>query len=146
MRASAEAASLLYRMAGLPDVAFEPQFSDVPADAWFGDAVNWAHANGIVQGIGDGRFMPDAWITRQEMALILYRYAASMGRDMTIHGGAALEFPDANDISDWAFYAMTWAVHNGLVRGNDTGALNPFGTANRAEAVVLMQRFVNMTQ
>jgi len=138
----AAAVTLLYRIAGLPDVAIGPEFIDVPGDQWFSDAVTWAHDRGVVQGVGDGQFAPHDPVTREQFAVMFYRYAEAMGCEVTIPAGFALDFPDARYVSDWALDGMRWAVHRGLIRGNDQGVLMPQGTATRAECAAILQRFV----
>ena len=115
-------------------------FTDVAADAWYADAVNWAAAKGIVNGYGDGTFGPEDAITREQMAVLLYNYARFKGEDMTASADLS-GFTDGDQVSDWAEYAMKWAVAEGLMNGSNN-ALNPLGTASRAEAAqVLMNCF-----
>ena len=142
MLTRAEAAVMLYRVAEEPAVTFVPIFSDVAAGRWYSDAVTWASERGIVRGLGDGRFAPDVPITRQEMATILHRFAIYLSQNMAVSSGSTLDFPDAYQISDWASEAKHWAVYNGLFQGTDEGLLLPLGTANRAEAAVLLMRFI----
>ncbi|MCL2842602.1 MAG: S-layer homology domain-containing protein [Oscillospiraceae bacterium] len=138
----AMAVTILYRMAGEPAVSFEEVFSDVAPGRWYSDAVIWAHSNGVVQGVGGGRFAPMSNITREQMATILYRFAADQGHDVTLSSSVTLDFPDANRISHWARVEMEWAVYHQFMRGTDAGALNPNGNATRAEAATLLMRFV----
>ena len=115
-------------------------FTDVAADAWYADAVNWAAAKGIVGGYGNGKFGPEDSITREQMAVILYNYAKFKGEDMTATADLTA-FSDGAQVSDWAEYAMKWAVGEKLINGSNN-ALNPLGTASRAEvAQVLMNYF-----
>ena len=114
-------------------------FTDVAADAWYADAVNWAAANSIVGGYGNGAFGPEDSITREQMAVILYNYANFKGYDMTSSGDLAA-FTDGTQVSDWAEYAMKWAVAEGLIQGSNN-ALNPQGTASRAEVAQILANF-----
>ena len=114
-------------------------FTDVAAGAWYADAVNWAAANGIVGGYGNGKFGPEDSITREQMALILYNYANFKGYDMTATTDLT-SFSDDEKVSDWAEYAMKWAVAEGLINGSNN-ALNPLGTASRAEVAQILMNF-----
>ena len=137
----AMAVTILHRMAGEPVVLSTPSFSDVKPDQWYSDAVVWAHNRGVVQGVGDGRFAPAVSITREQLAVILYRFAFTEGHDVTVASGAVMDFPDANLISDWARAEMEWAVYHGLMRGTNAGTLNPQGNATRAAAATVSMRF-----
>ena len=118
----------------------EGSFTDVTADAWYAGAVNWAAANGIVGGYGNGKFGPEDSITREQMAVLLYNYAKFKGEDMTATADLSA-FSDGDQVSGWAEYAMKWAVGEKLISGSNN-ALNPLGTASRAEvAQVLMNYF-----
>ncbi|MBR2521189.1 MAG: S-layer homology domain-containing protein [Oscillospiraceae bacterium] len=120
----------------------ENPFADVPDDEWYTNAVIWASENGIVKGTTKG-FEPDAPVTREQMATMLYRYAKYLGLDVS--GSAPLGgFPDGGEVSDWAREAMQWAVSAGLFRGNTDGTLNPTGNVSRAEVATLLQRMVRL--
>ena len=137
----AAVATILHRLAGEPAVTFAPIFSDVVADRWYTNAVIWAAQSGIVSGIGDGRFAPNANITREQFATMLHRYAAFMDYDMS--APALGSHPDSDTISSWAEEAMGWAVYHHLITGTDTqGTLDPGGTATRAQCAVILQRFI----
>lgn len=95
---------------------------------YYTDAVEWASANGIVGGYGNGRFGPNDPITREQMAAILYRYAAY--KEYDVSGAADLSgYSDASSISSYARVAMQWANHSGLVNG--TSGCHPFSTGQR---------------
>ncbi len=128
--------AILYRMAGSPAVHGEAPFSDVADDAWYADAALWASGKGVVSG-SDGQFLPDGALTREQLAVMLYRASApeDSGGAMGLAG-----YEDAGDISDWAYAAMQWAVRTGLINGID-GKLAPQGSATRAQLAVLMQRY-----
>ena len=115
-------------------------FADVPEGAWYTEAVTWANEAGIVKGTGAG-FAPNAPVTREQIAAMLYRYAACLGLDTEAR--APLDaFSDADKTADWAQDAMQWAVSAGLFRGNADGTLNPKGRATRAEVAALLQRMM----
>lgn len=131
--------TMLYRMEGEPGV-FGRSFSDVPGGAWYENAVIWASANGIATGYEDGSFRPEAVITREQLATILYRYATQKGYDVT--GRAELsQFSDAGNISAYAETAMSWAKSAGIITGSDWGGVSPTNTATRAEVAAMLMRF-----
>lgn len=131
-------ASVLYRLEGGPE-AEDAGFSDVSADAWYADAVNWAVSVGVVAGYGDAFGANDA-ITREQLAAILCNYAAYMGEDVS--SGAALDgYSDAASVSDWAGESVEWAVAEGLLSGVTNDELAPQGSATRAQVAAMLQRF-----
>ena len=130
-------AQTLYAMSGKPAVKAESTFTDVAANAWYADAVNWAAEKGYVSGVGDGKFAPDASVTREQMALILYRYAGSPDAS----GMAQKEFADSSSVSAYAVDAIRWAVHEGLISGMENNTLAPQGTATRAQVAQILMNF-----
>lgn len=131
-------ASVLYRLEGGPE-AEDAGFSDVSADAWYADAVNWAANVGVVAGYGDAFGANDA-ITREQLAAILCNYAAYKGEDVS--SGAALDgYSDAASVSDWAGKSVEWAVAEGLLSGVTNNELAPQGSATRAQVAAMLQRF-----
>ena len=135
--------TVLYRLEDTPAVKGVWQFTDVEAGKWYTGAVEWASENGIVNGVGNDLYAPNADVTREQIATMLYRYAKYLGRDVS--GRASLDkFHDGDQVSDWAKEAMQWAVKLGIFQGDDTGALNPKNNATRAEVATLMQRIVAM--
>ena len=130
-------AQTLYAMSGKPAVKAESTFADVAANAWYADAVNWAAEKGYVSGVGDGKFAPDASVTREQMALILYRYAGSPDAS----GMAQKEFTDSSSVSAYAVDAIRWAVHEGLISGMENNTLAPQGTATRAQVAQILMNF-----
>lgn len=135
--------TILYRLEGAPAASTQKVFSDVSYNSWYGAAVSWAAANGIVEGYEDGTFRPNTAITREQLAAILYRYAAYAG-DWTVDyyvDSVLGSFGDSGTISGYAVKAMNWAVAEGLINGMD-GALNPRGTATRAQAAAILYRFL----
>ena len=119
---------------------FNGSFTDVAADEWYADAVNWAAECGIVNGFGDGTFGPEQNITREQMAQILMNYAKYKGYDMTAKGDVSV-FTDAAEISGWAQDAVSWAVGEKLLSGKGNGILDPAGTATRAEVAQIFMNF-----
>ena len=134
-------AQILYNMAGKPRVA-NCVFVDVPSRAWYYDAVTWAAANGIVSGYGNGLFGPNDPITREQLATMLYRYEQSQGGGFVNDWAFLLDYPDRDKVSGYAYEALCWCTMNGIITGMDGGTLNPQGTATRAQAAVMLVRFV----
>ncbi|MFR8429752.1 CehA/McbA family metallohydrolase [Evtepia sp.] len=130
--------TILYRLEGEPAVTGEAGFDDV-GDTWYTDAVIWAAANDIVNGIGDNQFGPENTLTREQLVTMLYRYAQNKGYDVTASADLS-GYPDAGQIQSWAQDAMTWAVAEGIVEGMD-GNLNPAGHATRAQIATILMRF-----
>ena len=128
---------MLYNCAGRPAVEAEARFSDVPQDAWYAAAMNWAVKRGIVRGFEDGTFRPDQPVTREELAVMLWRYAGSPAV-----ADAALPFGDAAKASEWALDALRWAVKQGILNGKGNGVLDPQGLATRAEAAKMLRTFI----
>ena len=130
--------AILYRQEGGATAA-DAGFTDVAAGDWYADAVNWAASGGIVAGFEDDTFQPNAAITREQMASILYRYAAYKGRDVS----ARTELSGYSDApSPWAESVMQWAVAEGLLNGVSDNALQPQGQATRAQVAAILQRFL----
>ena len=132
---------VLYRMAGTPDMAGrESSFTDVSADSWYGAAVIWASENGIVNGVGGGLFDPDASLTREQMAMMLYRFAGYLGSNTEKRADLSA-YGDADAVSAAAQDAMAWAVAEGLVNGRSAAELAPKAGATRAELATILFRF-----
>ncbi len=132
--------TILWRLEGSPRASGNSHFADVSENAYYGQAVKWAVENGIVMGYGDGFFGPDDSVTREQLASILYRYAAYRKYDMSAAGSLS-DFKDAALVSGWARKQMQWAVTKGLISGRDNGTLDAGGLATRAEAAAILMRF-----
>ena len=134
-------AVVLHRMAGSPAPTAESAFADVAAGEWYSDAVAWASSAGIVTGYTDtNTFMPGKPITRQEIAVMLHRFAHYTGKESEARANIS-NYPDALEVSGFSSEAMQWAVAHELVKG-DKGNLNPQGTTNRAECSTMIQRYL----
>ena len=133
--------TILWRQAGSPTVDYTMNFTDVEDGVWYTEAVRWAAAEGVVKGYSDTVFAPNDTVTREQLAVILYRYAESKGYDMSAKGDLTT-FTDGANTSSWATEAMEWAVGSGLLTGKDGGKLDPTGTATRAEVATILMRFV----
>ncbi len=134
--------TILHRLEDDPAAA-SSSFTDVQAGAWYTGAVGWASANGVVGGFGDGRFGPDEAITREQLAVILYRYANLKGLNVSASDTLS-GFNDSASVSSYAHDAVCWAVGSGLISGKGDGILDPGGSATRAEAAAILMRFCQM--
>ena len=134
--------TILWRLEGEPAVGSSGKFRDVPAGMWYSGAIEWAAANGIVDGYGNGTFGPGSTITREQMAVIMWRYAQYKGMDTSDGTNAGIaSYTDTGAISTWAVPAMQWACTNGLINGTGSGILNPAGHATRAQTAAILYRF-----
>lgn len=138
----AQFATILYRMEGEPDVEGGKTFPDVPAGAFYSKAVTWASSEGVISGYLNGNFGSTDDITREQMAVMMYRYAEYKGYADYLDS-ADLNFPDAASVSEFAVQAMKWAVGVGLISGNQDGTLAPQGNASRAVCATIIQRFLS---
>ena len=136
----AMAAQLFYNLEGKPTVTGDSTFSDVTSGHWAVDAITWAAQNDIVAGIGGGLYDPDSNVTREQFAVMLYKYARFKGYDLTATGDLT-QFPDAGSISSWAETALSWANGNGLINGHENGTIDPKGSTIRAQAASIMANF-----
>jgi len=125
--------TVLGRKSGVPDTdPTSTSFSDVKTTDWFAPYVEWAAANGIVSGVGGGKFDPNVKISREQMATILYRYAQKTGNTTTVDESRYKAFSDTAKVSGYAVQGMKWATTHGILNGSD-GKLDPKGTATRAQ-------------
>lgn len=132
---------ILYNLEGKPK-GTAANFSDVQADAWYAEAVGWAASNKVVTGYADGTFRPNAAVTREQAAAILYRYAQSKSIDVSVGENTnILSYVDVQQASEYAIPALQWAVGAGVLNGKNGGRLAPTGTATRAEIAAIMQRW-----
>jgi len=130
----AQLAQILYNRAGRPGVTAGGGFADVPPDSWYADAVAWAAAQGIAGGYSNGTFGPNVPITREQFAVMLWRY-----HQQPAAAGRELPFSDANQAGSWALDALRWAVENGILNGRGDGILDPTGLTSRAEAAQMLK-------
>ena len=114
------------------------RFEDVDASMYYSTRINWATENGIVSGTGTGKFSPEASVTREQVATILYNYAKRTGNDTSFQGDAYYSFADTNRVSSYAVDAMKWATHHQILSGSD-GKLDPQGTATRAQVAAIFR-------
>lgn len=139
-------AQVIANLEGIDLTAFaasSPTFADTTAAHWGFAAIQWAVSEGIIQGMGDGSFAPDAPVTREQMATMLHRYAQARG--INLPQGASAPFADQGSISYWAATAVANIQAAGIVRGRDDGRFDPQATATRAEVAAIFARFLDIT-
>jgi uncharacterized repeat protein (TIGR02543 family) len=132
--------TVLWRMAGKPSASGASAFQDVASGAYYAQAVAWAAENGIVLGYGNGNYGPDDSITREQMAVILYRYAKYKGYDVSVGEETnILSFEDFSEVSEYAIPALQWACGAELIQGSGN-KLMPRDGAVRAQAAEIFTR------
>lgn len=132
--------TVLYRMANPEENAYSHNFADVTSNQWYSEAVAWAASKGIVNGVNEKEFAPDRNITREQMAVIIYRFAKIQGYD--VEGKADItRFSDSEKISDWALDALGWANNSGVINGLSENILSPESTSTRAQVATILMRF-----
>ena len=137
----AQLVTVLYRMAGQPEVTGENPFTDVPDGQWYTDAVLWAAENGITDGTSETTFSPNDALTREQMATFLYRFANfEAGEPIEVTGDLS-GYTDADLVADYAVDAMTWAVGEGVISGIGNNTLAPDNTASRAQMATVLTRY-----
>lgn len=135
----AQIVTILWRLAGEPS-ALTGAFTDVPAGEYYSTAVAWASRQGIVTGVGNNRFEPNSNITREQLAVILYRYAQDAGYSTTA-SGSITGYYDYARVNGYARTALQWAVGTGLITGTSSTTLSPQDTATRAQVATILMRF-----
>jgi hypothetical protein len=134
---------VLHRLEGTPPPAKSSEFADVESGQWYTDGIAWAAEKGIVNGVEDDKFAPDAKITREQIAAIMHRYAVYKGYDVSVGESTnILSYDDFDKISEYAIAPVQWAVGSGLVKGKTASTLNPEDNATRAEIAVILHRFI----
>jgi len=132
--------TVIYRMENPLPHDGEMPFGDVDRDKWYYDAVSWAFENGIVQGISKSEFAPNDEVTREQTALIMYRYAKLCGYDISADFDIS-HFTDAEDVSSWAMDAVRWATKTGLITGTEHSVMLPQAQAKRSQIAAIITRF-----
>ena len=137
--------TVLWRFSGEPQDGV-PVFSDVAEDKYYAKAVNWAAKNGIVSGVGNNRFNPEGFVTRQQMVTILHNLDKMLnGNDTTGIQVDFSDFEDENFVSEYAVEAMKWAVSKGVISGSQKDGklfLNPQSNSTRAQVASILMRYL----
>ena len=133
----AQLAQILFNKEGRPGVNYLLEFSDVSGEAWYAKAIRWATSQGIVSGYGNGNFGPNDPISREQLAMMLWRYSGSPAT-----ATKELRFSDAGEAGDYARDALRWAVENGILNGYEDGRLGPKGLATRAQVAQLLKNYL----
>ena len=136
----AQVVTVLYRLAGQPAADWANPFWDVPASAWFHDAVTWAWENDITGGVSSTHFGAGNAVTREQLAAFLYRYAQDQGYDTSARADLS-GYSDAGLVSSYATEALSWANATGLITGTTATTLSPKGSATRAQVATILSRF-----
>ncbi len=134
-------AQILHNIEGRPVVNYLMQFTDVPGSEWYTEAVRWAASTGIITGYGDNLFGPDDNITREQLAVMLWRYAGTPAAT-----NKELHFKDVDEAGDFALDTLRWAVENGILTGYGDGQLKPTGLATRTEVATMLMRYMEETK
>ena len=139
----AQLVTMLWRLEGEPSVNYALPFTDVSGGQWYAEAVRWAAGEGIVNGVSETEFAPNAAVTREQLAAILHRYAQHKGYDVSIGESTnILSYSDFASISEYAISAMQWACGEGIITGVTESTLEPRGTATRAQSAAILMRFI----
>ena len=139
----AQLVTMLWRLDGEPSVNYALPFTDVSVGKWYAEAVRWAAGEGIVNGVSETEFAPNAAVTREQLAAILHRYAQHKGYDVSIGESTnILSYSDFASISEYAISAMQWACGEGIITGVTESTLEPQGTATRAQSAAILMRFL----
>ena len=132
--------TVLFRMDSEKEETAKNVFGDVAEDSWYFDSVSWAAKNNIVSGVLENTFAPDESVTREQMAVIIYRYALYKGYDVK-QGNAPLSYEDKDSISTWASDAVIWANNAGIINGTGDGKISPKDSATRSQVAAILMRF-----
>jgi hypothetical protein len=130
---------ILYRLNGEEETEYTGMFSDVPAGKYYSAAIEWAAKNGIVKGYDDGRFDPNGEVTKEQLAVMLFRLANYKG--IALEAGDLSAFSDADDISDFAVEAVAAMVGAGIINGTPEGKIMPQASASRCEVAKMISLF-----
>ena len=131
--------TVIYRMEKEPQTK-DCSFTDTESGSYYEKAVAWANENGIVSGISEDSFAPNEPITREQMAAIIFRYAAFKGYDITANGST--DYTDNGNISEYAKDAVIWAAENSVMTGNPDGNFAPKENTTRAQAAAVFMRII----
>jgi hypothetical protein len=139
--------TVLYRLAGEPATNKSIPFADVDMSKYYANAISWAKQNSIVNGIDDANFAPDMEISREQLVVILHRYAKLQGKDVSIGEETnILSYDDAFDVAEYAIPAFQWGCGAGIINGKTESTLAPRDFVTRAEVATMMMRFNKLNQ
>lgn len=136
--------TVLYRLAAPTENGSDLTFADVSPDAWYTEGVKWAAANNIIMGISESEFSPDTDVTREQLAVILYRYVLMLDGEVKNNGKELNSFNDTESISAYAKEAMEYMVQSGIINGKGERLLCPADNATRAEVATMIMRFAEV--
>lgn len=136
----AMAITIIYRLAGTPQVKTTNNFSDVH-DEYYKNAVSWGVENKIIKGIGNNLFAPEKFVTREELTAMLFRYTKLIGKDTSVNAGVDM-FKDGTNVNDWAKESFGYAIGSGLINGYEDGTLKPQKNITRAEIAKIINKFI----
>lgn len=138
-------AQALYCLAGKPETAGQASFLDLAGGVSYADAVAWGADKGVIEGYSGGMFGGEDALSREQLATLLYRYARLVDkRDATADTGVLEQFADSAEVSGWSAQAMAWLVSNKLIVGRTDNCLAPKATVTRAEAAVILDRYLTL--
>jgi len=135
---------ILWALEGKPVVNYAMDFEDVAEDAWYAEAVRWAVSEGIASGVSESEFAPNAAITREQLAVMLYRVEQANDGGFTGLWMFDLDYADADAVSEWAYEAVCWCTMKGIISGRDDGSLDPQGTALRSECAQMLMQYASL--
>ena len=133
--------TMLWRLSEMPAVEKFSPFADVKDGEWYMEAVAWAASNDVIKGVNGNEFSPDTPVTREQLASILYRYAKVAGRGFSDDWAFFLNFPDAAEVSEYAYEPFCWMTMKGIINGMDDGTLAPNANVTRAQIAAMLRRF-----
>ena len=137
--------TVLYRLAAPTKNETDSKFSDVSENAWYADSVKWAAENKIISGVSDTQFAPDDNITREQIAVIIYRFALYSGYDVNSKADKNTDFySDLKDVSEYAEDAIQYALASGVINGREEYTIAPKESATRAEVATMLMRFAEV--
>lgn len=134
------AVDALWRLAGSPMASISTGYADVEAENPYHNAIDWAWESGVATGVGGGNFGWDRSVTREQLAVMLYRYARTQGQGFTGTWMLLLDTADREQVSDWAYESVCWLFMNGVMTGRGKN-FTPHGSTTRAELAVILSRY-----
>jgi hypothetical protein len=142
----AELIEILWKIAKQPEVECELSFEDVAETDTFIKALRWAYSNGIISGIDEYTFAPNEFITREQLATILYKYAKLHGKGFGELWMFRLPYADIDMISDYAYEPICWLTMNKVINGVDSEHISPNATVTRAQLAVMLRKFIPLLE